>query len=262
MINLLVLIFISHILGDFFLQKTAWVKDKELRKWASPHLYIHVLIHFILLICITGIVNLVEEDSTGGFGYFLLPALLITATHLLIDGIKLSLQTEKTRRSWFFIDQVLHIIVLIAAAVIVKGFEFFPDKRILHGIITVLAAGLFLMKPTSFFIRTIISRWPPDLSGTSETGMTRTVRISDQRSLENAGELIGILERLIILTFILLGRWEGVGFLLAAKSVFRFGDLKEARDMKLTEYVLIGTLLSFGTAILTGVLASWIIRII
>jgi hypothetical protein len=38
--------------------------------------------------------------------------------------------------------------------------------------------------------------------------------------------------------------------LLAAKSIFRFGDLKESKDVKLTEYILIGTLLSFGLGIL------------
>jgi hypothetical protein len=47
--------------------------------------------------------------------------------------------------------------------------------------------------------------------------------------------------------------WVKAGFLLAAKSVFRFGDLKESKDRKLTEYVLIGTLLSFGIALLAGV---------
>ena len=52
-----------------------------------------------------------------------------------------------------------------------------------------------------------------------------------------------------------MGQWQGVGFLLAAKSVFRFGDLNRSDDRKRTEYVLIGTLVSFGTAILAGLLA-------
>ena len=52
--------------------------------------------------------------------------------------------------------------------------------------------------------------------------------------------------------FIITNEWQAVGFLLAAKSVFRFGNLQEAKDRKLTEYILIGTLLSFGIAIITG----------
>lgn len=54
--------------------------------------------------------------------------------------------------------------------------------------------------------------------------------------------------------FIVTGHWEAVGFLLAAKSVFKFGDLKESKDRKLTEYILIGTLLSFGIAMAVAIL--------
>lgn len=60
-------------------------------------------------------------------------------------------------------------------------------------------------------------------------------------------------KRLFIFSFIILDYWEGIGFLLAAKSVFRFGDLSNAKDRNLTEYILIGTLLSFGIAIVTAV---------
>jgi hypothetical protein len=77
--------------------------------------------------------------------------------------------------------------------------------------------------------------------------------------LQNAGNYIGILERLFVFCFIITGHFEAIGFLLAAKSIFRFGDLKEAKDRKLTEYVLIGTLLSFGIAMLVGLLVNYAI---
>jgi hypothetical protein len=123
-------------------------------------------------------------------------------------------------------------------------------------LLVLFTAIMFLIKPASFLIKTIISKWPPNFAGTETAGTAPVAggTSATTRSLENAGELIGILERMLIVLFILLDKWEGVGVLLAAKSVFRFGDLKEARDMKLTEYVLIGTLLSFGTAIVTGVI--------
>lgn len=50
-----------------------------------------------------------------------------------------------------------------------------------------------------------------------------------------------------------MGSYEGVGFLLAAKSVFRFGELNKAKEIQTTEYVLIGTFASFTIAILTGI---------
>lgn len=68
-----------------------------------------------------------------------------------------------------------------------------------------------------------------------------------------------MLERLLILLFVLIGQWAGVGFLLAAKSIFRFGDLNEAQDRKLTEYIMIGTLLSFGIAMLGALVLRWLL---
>ena len=84
-------------------------------------------------------------------------------------------------------------------------------------------------------------------------GMSDKIEL-DHKSLPNAGKYIGIIERLFVLIFIILGRWEAIGLLITAKSVFRFNDLKESNSRKLTEYILIGTLLSFGLAIMTGLI--------
>ncbi|MEP2348754.1 MAG: DUF3307 domain-containing protein, partial [Algoriphagus sp.] len=42
---ILIKLILAHLIGDFLLQPTSWVKEKENRKAASPKLYIHVLIH-------------------------------------------------------------------------------------------------------------------------------------------------------------------------------------------------------------------------
>jgi hypothetical protein len=78
------------------------------------------------------------------------------------------------------------------------------------------------------------------------------IHFSDSIDLPNAGKLIGIIERFLVLTFILLNQFGAVGFLIAAKSILRF---KPDETLK-TEYVLIGTMLSFGIAIATGVLIN------
>ena len=67
--------------------------------------------------------------------------------------------------------------------------------------------------------------------------------------LPNAGKLIGVVERLLSLVFVLLGQYEAVGFIIAAKSILRFAEGDKAKS----EYVLIGTLLSFSLAIFVGV---------
>ena len=84
--------------------------------------------------------------------------------------------------------------------------------------------------------------------------------IESNESLKDAGKYIGILERILVFVFIITDHWEAVCFLITAKSVFRFGDLKESKNRKLTEYILIGTLISFGIAILTGLLYQFLIN--
>jgi hypothetical protein len=62
--------------------------------------------------------------------------------------------------------------------------------------------------------------------------------------------LIGTIERWLILVFILLGRYEVIGFLIAAKSIIRFGN----DNRNETEYFLAGTLLSIAIAVGCGLL--------
>lgn len=141
------------------------------------------------------------------------------------------------------VDQALHVLVLIGIAYLYthESFEFIPLD---HSFWLLLTGVIFLTKPTSIIIKNAISIWTPENKN------------SQDDSLSNAGNYIGILERLFVFSFILTGHFEAIGFLLAAKSIFRFGDLKEAKDRKLTEYVLIGTLLSFGIALLAGLIVG------
>lgn len=232
---LLTKLLLAHLIGDFVLQPDAWVRDKELKKHRSPKLYIHALLHGVLAWI------LVFKIS------FWLPVIIIVVTHFLIDLTKIRLQNAQNRTSWFVIDQTLHLTVSTAIWIVYGS----PDLSIAslqyENILIVLTAALFLTSPTSALIKTTIAHWTPDTLYTVSS------------SLPDAGKFIGYLERLMVFTFILHNHWEAVGFLLAAKSVFRFGDLKESHDRKLTEYVLIGTLLSFGIAIATALISSSII---
>ena len=219
---------LAHLIGDFLLQPISWVKDKEDKKHKSIYLYLHIFLHFILAWILIG-----EQE----FGFY---ALGLAVLQGLIDFLKLHYQTSKTKRNWFSIDQILHLIVLIVITLLYTKthLEF---KNLGNQFWIILTALILLTNPTSIIIKNIISIWTPENK-------------NKDKSLQNAGNYIGIIERLFIFSFILTGHFEAIGFLLAAKSIFRFGDLKEAKDRKLTEYVLIGTLLSFGIALLIGLL--------
>ena len=105
---------------------------------------------------------------------------------------------------------------------------------------------IFLTLPASFIMRTVFSKW-------NISKLTK-----ENQSLEDAGQYIGILERLLVFIFIVSGQWSAVGFLITAKSVFRFGDLTASKERKLTEYILIGTLISFGIAIVTSLIYTYL----
>lgn len=222
---------LAHLLGDFILQPNSWVADKESKKLKSKFLYLHVLIHTALSFVFLWNLEL----------WWI--AVAVGVSHYMIDAAKLSFQTIKNKKGWFFIDQALHVAVIAGISYYLNEFnvDFFKNQNFLK----ILMAALFLTTPASIFIKILLSSWTPvpETAGSLQT-----------ESLSSAGKYIGILERLLVFTFIMVNHWEGVGFMVAAKSVFRFSDLAQAKQRKLTEYVLIGTLLSFGMAVLTGIL--------
>jgi protein-S-isoprenylcysteine O-methyltransferase Ste14 len=229
---LFIKLLLAHLLGDFIWQPNSWVAHKEAKKHKSIYLYLHILLHGILAAILVGEIQFIPY------------AFLIAITHGIIDLIKLNFQKSKTKRTWFIIDQIVHVLVLIGVVLLYKNetinFTWFNNQ------FWILITGVLLItKPTSIFIKTIISIWNPESRNSH-----------NDNSLATAGNYIGILERLFVFCFILTGHFEAIGFLLAAKSIFRFGDLKEAKDRKLTEYVLIGTLISFGTAIVTALIVQ------
>ena len=234
---ILIKLIIAHFIGDFVFQPRGWVEEKERKQAKSLKLYLHVLIHGLLVLTLL-----------WSLDYWLL-ALLLMASHGIIDAIKLYAQKEnKNRKSnWFLIDQALHLV-----SILVWWMVFFkPELHIAPWIADpntwiYAAALLFITAVSGIVIRELMANWSDKLNE----------RMGD--SLNNAGKYIGILERLFVFTFIVTGHWEGIGFLLAAKSVFRFGDLKKSKNRQLTEYILIGTLLSFAIAVASGMLVLYL----
>jgi hypothetical protein len=227
---LLTKLLLAHFIGDFFLQPKHWVKEKEKKKLKSLKLYFHIAIHIVLLFLIL-------------WDLSLWPIILIIASlHLIIDALKLIVQNKKTKRLWFFIDQALHIIVIISTYYIYTKKTLDLNTIFTNQNIILITCLVFLTRPVSIIMKTIFTKW--NISKLTE----------NNESLKDAGEYIGILERLLVFIFIIVNHWEAVGFLITAKSVFRFGDLKESKHRKLTEYILIGTLISFGIAIAVGLI--------
>ncbi|WP_036820822.1 DUF3307 domain-containing protein [Polaribacter sp. Hel1_85] len=231
---------LSHILGDFVFQPEKWVKNKEEKKVKSVKLYLHIGLHTVILLFVLQF-NLKE---------YWLGFLLIITSHYIIDVLKLYLQKKKTKRIWFFVDQLLHILILLIVSYLYGNSSFSLENIFTDKILLLIIFVLLVSFVSAIIIKIIITQWNPESKKENDD------------SLAKAGRYIGILERLFVFTFVITNHWEAIGFLLAAKSVFRFGDLTSSKDRKLTEYILIGTLLSFGLAIFLGVLYLYVLNLL
>lgn len=223
----------AHILGDFVFQTKTMVSK---RKENVAYLFLHVLIHAILLLLLF---------YTDLKNYWISIA-FITFSHLAIDSLKIGLESKFANKSllFFCVDQLLHVAVLGSVVLYNFGIPATLDLDLIFTTSVLLyAIALLLITVVSpIFLRLFFSKWDKEFE----------FQTKRKESLLHAGLLIGIIERLIIVLFIQVGFLSGIGFLLAAKSIFRFGDLANAKDTKFTEYILLGTLASFVIAIVIG----------
>lgn len=235
MITTLVLLIFAHLIGDFVLQPTSWVRAKEQKKLLAYQFYLHILVHGLLVWLLLG------KASD-----WQLP-LAVMLLHTLIDAFKISLQKDYNRTWWFIYDQFLHLISLVAVWVIWYQVEYQLIEVISHPILILYVTAIILLTLVcGILVQSILQP------------LSKHLEPVEAMSLKNAGKYIGILERLFVFTFVVTNNWGAIGFLLAAKSVFRFGDLRESRDRKLTEYILIGTLISFALGVAIALLVVYL----
>jgi len=237
MIPLLLKFIIAHVIGDFALQFDKWVEDKKAKKHKSVYMYIHLAIHTLLLLIF------LQFNA-----HYWLGILAIVTSHFCFDLLKLHFENERNFRLLFGLDQLAHIIIMAAVAYAYMPIEIHIDVALSVKWQLLILSILTITSISSIVMRLVMSKWELAEDEASD-------------SLESAGKYIGILERLFVFVFILLDQWQAIGLLIAAKSVFRFGDLSKAKDRKLTEYILIGTLLSFGIAITVGICYKYAVKI-
>lgn len=238
MIVLFIKLILAHFIGDFLLQPQKWVEHKEKYKQKSRYLYFHVLVHFAALLIV------LQFDFSYWLGF-----LIIILSHYIIDLIKLKLKTKSNVRLLFGLDQLAHLIIIAIAVSIYKPYDLNLNSLYNPKFLLLITAILGVTVVSSIIMKIVISKW-------------YFKENNSNLSLENAGAFIGILERLFVFALIISHHWEGIGFLIAAKSVLRFSDLSKAKDRKLTEYILIGTLLSFGLAVLFGISYEFVLGLI
>lgn len=261
--RIVLLLFISHLLGDFVFQSKYILKlrfEKALRKNVKGNT-LHVLVHFVLLLIILSTCKVISiSNSSISFKYILSISLIISITHFFIDELKTLLINFKVgpqKNIWIFLmDQIFHFILIIF---IVYGDKLtfsvnelrncpkninYIDKSLIS-----IAVFLLCTFASGIFIKQYIEYM--NFKNHNKMLNKNYIILGSVKELHNGGFIIGILERSFILLVMAIGEPAMIGFVLTAKSIARF---KKLDDPSFAEYFLIGTFMSFIVAILGGIL--------
>lgn len=189
-----------------------------------------------------------------------IPATLVLSLAVLVTAGILLMAELAESRLWTTINRIagwlMAIVVSIGCASlnhrgtmaiiepVVNFFLFHPAPWIL------LAAALLLTFPIGEWIGRFVSQW--------------NEFTQPEQGLPGGGKWIGRLERLLILLCLVAGQPTGIAILVTAKGAFRFGEIRNDSDdnhqRKMIEYILIGSMLSYASALVVGWLVVFILN--
>jgi len=236
---LLAALFLVHFLFDFPLQPGGWIEARYRLHARAPSLWLHALAHG------AGAAGCLALAGASG-GWIVAAFGAVFGSHLLIDIVKSWLPRESLRA--FLGDQLAHWVVLLALWSAFTGIALLPDLEnmaIRANVVVIALAYLLVTMPVSIVVALALRPWVAQIRQLE----------SEQDSLEKAGAMIGYLERLLILSFVLAGEYLAIGFVLALKTAFRFRDTDDRRK---AEYIMMGTFLSVALTIGIGLAARWL----
>jgi hypothetical protein len=271
-VDLAIALVAAHLVADFVLQRASWVEWKaaSVRGLAS-HAAVYGILTWLLL-------------PIWSPRLFVI-ILGLTVVHGLLD-------VWKARRLWPYdrlaglaaltLDQCLHLVTMAAAVGVAPGVGAEPwlqpwawlgdvfaldGARSIPRMLTLVAAYALAVPGGSVIVRSLLEPYKEALPGESELSL---------------GRVIGYLERLILLTLLLLGEYAAMAVIVAAKSLIRIPSIappgaggyaagREASEpgapgdrveRVTTEYFLIGTLGSIAVALFAGIAARWVLALI
>lgn len=229
--NLLVRLLLSHVVADFILQSKTMLENKT---WRSRNMVTHIAVVFL---------------ATLLFSLSFKIALVVAFTHWLIDSCKAEMQklNKYKEHTLFVIDQCLHLLVILY----LWAFTFDLYQRCIKALLLPFQN----YKISLYILAYSIVIWP--LGYLIRFALHKMVPPTNADNIERGGKLIGQFERIIILTFVLLSQYEAIGFLITGKSIIRFADKNS--EVK-SEYVLVGTMMSYAFSILIGLGVKFLIK--
>lgn len=229
---------LAHVIADFLLQSKSMIQNKRELGWKSPSLLLHSLVAAILAVVLT-----------WKWGNWFAIGMVTLVSHWCIDAVKTTFYPGSSLKS-FLLDQLAHLLVIAGLL-----FYLHPQlavaallyREYLIAIIVCLTGALLIFRPAGFLVENAIQRWAGSIGSSDD-------------SLPEAGKLIGYMERLLIFLFMMMNLYAAIGFLIAAKSILRFRD--HPGQQRITEYILLGTLLSFTAAIIISLAVKYALSLL
>ncbi len=225
--NLIIILVLLHIIGDFYFQsqKLADLKNNK---------YKYVVFHSLIYSSSFLFIFLFYEFSISLF----ITVLILSFSHYIIDSIKyVFLKNFKSNNSFFIIDQLLHIFCLLLVVlfyyrtdylIVIQRFNLNQIQKYLQFIVSIL----LIFKPANILIKNVLNK----------NNINSEIELSNENSPLRLGRMIGNFERLLILLLLCVNQYVVIGYIFTAKSIARWKKLTE--DKNFAEYYLVGTLLS------------------
>ncbi|HLJ82619.1 MAG TPA: hypothetical protein VKT51_00415 [Candidatus Eremiobacteraceae bacterium] len=225
----------------------AWGDEPSAARPLGKRTIVRSLVHLVVLIASLALFDPAALSAPVRFAVWTLAYLIAQAA---VDLIRI--RSDRPARdvpvAWtFVVRQVLHLCIIIAFADTVSGAGAAP-----------IAALLGVAAPLKFKILVGVTVYAGSIFAGGQLIRQVTRPIADHipaidgvSALPNAGLYIGWLERLLIVTAVLMKSPTVIGLIFAGKSIARFTELK---DQRFAEYFLIGTFLSVALALLGGIL--------
>ena len=244
----------AHFLCDFLVQTEEDVNRKKEIIILAKHSLILGVVSYLLL----GVVS--AWDIIVG----------IVLSHAILDFIKA--RSKKGELYKFFADQIGHIFIILLFSYLASAYKygmhvslwFVLFGRNFYWLLT-FAVGVFVCVQVGNFVVEMLFESIKPRSATDREKEQPASRVEGSDligshaviGIEDGGRVIGYLERALIFIFIMANQPSGIGFLIAAKSILRFGELTEPTKRMQAEYIIIGTLASFlfgiGISYLTAI---------
>ena len=229
MMQLFLVQLFGHMLGDFYMQCERMCSSKRDEGFKSIWLYVHIILVFFVAWGVTWTVS------------FWWAAMLIAILHGAVDGIKSYLSRfKKITNRLFWLDQLIHVAVIGGVVWLYYHWYGWDEWQWLSPYRAVMGLGFaFCLWPANFFIGEFLGVIKVEKKEPNG-------KVKEVKSTLDPSRVIGSVERMLVFLFVWLGQYGAIGFLIAAKSVMRFPEKGKGDE----EYYLVGSLLSFGLAIM------------